>query len=58
MDQGLIPLDNAAEGILAAVQAFSHQVGIVLFRCEYGFHNHHVTLHVPEKGVWVTGNLH
>jgi len=27
-----------------------------LFQCGHGLECHHITLHVPEKGVWVTEN--
>jgi hypothetical protein len=50
-NQGLIPFNDAAEGVPASVQAVGHQFGIVLFQCGHGLDCHHITLHVPEKGV-------
>jgi hypothetical protein len=53
----LIPFNDPAEGVPASLQAFGHQFGIVLFQCGHGLECHHITLHVPEKVVWVTENV-
>ena len=43
-DQGLVAFDNLAEGILISIEAFGHQLGIVLFRCIHFFGYHHINL--------------
>jgi hypothetical protein len=55
-DQGLVSLNNPAEGILAAIQAFGHQISIVAFLRMHRFGCHHIILQVPEKHQKVTEN--
>jgi hypothetical protein len=52
----LIPFNDPAEGVPASLQAFGHQFGIILFQYGHGLECHHITIHVPEKDVWVTEN--
>jgi hypothetical protein len=39
-----MPFNNLPEGVLVSGQAFSHQLGIVLFRRAHAFNRHHITM--------------